>query len=82
MRGKIAFVLGAAIGYVLGTRAGRKRYEQIKNIALTLWRTDAVQNVWRRVRLAGGRAGARVRDRAWRAAKDVLKGDGSGQGEA
>ena len=30
MRGKAGLVIGLAIGYVLGTRAGRERYEQIK----------------------------------------------------
>lgn len=43
MRGKIAFVLGAAVGYVLGTRAGRARYEQIKRGADALWHTQPVQ---------------------------------------
>ncbi len=43
MKGKIAFVLGAAVGYVLGTRAGRERYEQIKRGAETLWQTGPVQ---------------------------------------
>ncbi|GAA3583243.1 hypothetical protein GCM10022198_03040 [Klugiella xanthotipulae] len=43
MKGKIAFVLGAAIGYVLGARAGRKRYEQIKAGAEKVWNTAPVQ---------------------------------------
>lgn len=43
MKGKIAFVLGAAVGYVLGTRAGRERYEQIKRGAESLWNTAPVQ---------------------------------------
>lgn len=43
MKGKIAFVLGAAVGYVLGTRAGRERYEQIKRGAETVWNTEPVQ---------------------------------------
>jgi hypothetical protein len=29
MRGKIWFLGGLAVGYVLGTRAGRERYEQL-----------------------------------------------------
>lgn len=37
------FVAGAAVGYVLGTRAGRKRYEQIKSAATSLWESPAVQ---------------------------------------
>lgn len=43
MKGKIAFVVGAAVGYVLGSRAGRERYEQIKRGAETLWQTEPVQ---------------------------------------
>lgn len=30
MKGKAAFILGAAVGYVLGTRAGREQFEKIK----------------------------------------------------
>ena len=46
----IGFVAGAAVGYVLGTRAGRQRYEQIKAGSRRLWRSDPVQ---RRVEAAG-----------------------------
>jgi hypothetical protein len=42
--GKASFVLGAAVGYVLGARAGRKRYEQIKGQATRLWNSDPVQH--------------------------------------
>lgn len=44
MKGKIIFVTGAAVGYVLGTRAGRKRYEQIKSGAICIWNSKPVQN--------------------------------------
>lgn len=43
MRGKAGFVLGAALGYILGTRAGRARYEQIKRGAAAVWETPLVQ---------------------------------------
>ncbi|PPL19624.1 hypothetical protein [Microterricola pindariensis] len=43
MKGKLLFVTGAAVGYVLGTRAGRKRYEQIKEAAAGIWNTPTVQ---------------------------------------
>ena len=43
MKGKIAFILGAAVGYVLGSRAGRQRYEQIKRGAQKVWQTEPVQ---------------------------------------
>lgn len=43
MKGKAALVLGLAAGYVLGTRDGRERYEQIKAQANRLWNDPAVQ---------------------------------------
>jgi len=43
MRGKAGLVIGLGIGYVLGTRAGRQRYEQIKAQALKVWQLDPVQ---------------------------------------
>lgn len=43
MRGKIGIVVGLGVGYVLGTRAGRGRYEQIKAQWLKVWHLDAVQ---------------------------------------
>ena len=30
MRYRVTFVVGLALGYVLGTKAGRERYEQLK----------------------------------------------------
>lgn len=44
MRGKILIVTGMAIGYVLGARAGRERYEQIKRVASKFWNDPRVQH--------------------------------------
>lgn len=43
MKGKILFVVGLGVGYVLGTRAGRERYEQIKRAATGVWNQPIVQ---------------------------------------
>ena len=43
MKGKVGLVIGLSVGYVLGTRAGRERYEQIKTQWLKLWHTAPVQ---------------------------------------
>ncbi|WP_394770713.1 YtxH domain-containing protein [Lacisediminihabitans sp.] len=44
MRGKLLFLVGLAAGYVLGTRAGRERYEQIKKATRRLWNDPRVQH--------------------------------------
>ena len=44
MRGKILFVVGLGVGYVLGTRAGREKYEQIKATATKFWNDPRVQD--------------------------------------
>jgi hypothetical protein len=41
---KLTLLVGIAIGYVLGTRAGRERYEQIKSGAQRLARDPRVQS--------------------------------------
>jgi hypothetical protein len=43
MKGKILFVAGAALGYVLGARAGRSAYVKIKSQAESLWENPSVQ---------------------------------------
>ena len=40
---KIAFVAGIGVGYVLGARAGKQRYEQIKAQADKAWHNPQVQ---------------------------------------
>ena len=44
MRGRLMFLAGTAVGYVLGAKAGRGRYEQIKTQADTLWHDPRVQD--------------------------------------
>jgi hypothetical protein len=41
--GKGTFILGLGVGYVLGTRAGRDRYEQIKERATGVWNNPKVR---------------------------------------
>ena len=43
MRYKATFVTGLAAGYVLGSKAGRARYEQIARIAASVWNRPIVQ---------------------------------------
>lgn len=40
---KMSFLAGVGVGYVLGARAGRQRYEQIKSGAQGVWNNPKVQ---------------------------------------
>ena len=43
MRSKILLVVGIGIGYVLGTRAGRGKYEELKATAQKFWNDPRVK---------------------------------------
>ncbi|BCJ45020.1 hypothetical protein GCM10010168_84060 [Actinoplanes ianthinogenes] len=43
MRGKLMFLTGLAAGFVLGSRAGREKYEEIRANAQKLWEHPTVQ---------------------------------------
>jgi hypothetical protein len=43
VKGKILFVAGLGLGYVLGTRAGREKYEELRKAALKVWNDPRVQ---------------------------------------
>jgi hypothetical protein len=44
MRYRLSFIIGLAVGFVLGTRAGRERYEQMREQAQRLSANPAVRN--------------------------------------
>lgn len=41
--GKLGILVGAGVGYVLGTRDGRERYEQMTRKARQVWKDPRVQ---------------------------------------
>lgn len=43
VKGKLTAALGLAAGYVLGSRAGRGRYDKIKRTATGVWEDPRVQ---------------------------------------
>lgn len=43
MSGKLTLLAGIGIGYVIGTRAGRERYDQMVAKAQSLWRDPRTQ---------------------------------------
>lgn len=57
MRGKLMFVAGAAVGYVLGARAGREQYDKLKAQAESVIHDPRVQD-------KVSQAGQTVKDKA------------------
>lgn len=44
MRYRLTFITGAAVGYVLGARAGHERYEQLRKTVRGIAQNPAVRN--------------------------------------
>ncbi|WP_424213895.1 YtxH domain-containing protein [Streptomyces sp. BI20] len=60
MRYKVTFLAGLALGYVLGTRAGRERYERLRKSARDFAANPAVRNAAE----TAGQTGRQVAGRA------------------
>jgi hypothetical protein len=79
---KLLLIGAAAAGYVLGTKAGRERYEQIKRQSSKLWNSEPVQHGVHEAegvaKHAASAAGTKVADVASTAGSKVVnkvKGD-------
>lgn len=73
MKGKIGLVVGLGVGYVLGTRAGRERYEQIKTQWLKVWNLDPVQKQVTKVQDYAREKAAAVPKALWDGAVKVVR---------
>ncbi|MBB5117359.1 MULTISPECIES: hypothetical protein [Streptomyces] len=63
MRYRLTFIIGAAVGYVLGTRAGRERYEQLRKGAQRVAQNPAVRNTAESAAQNGRALASRALDR-------------------
>lgn len=61
MKGKIGFVIGVGVGYLLGTPDGRQRVDQVAQKAKQLWQRPEVQDT---VDEVAGRVSRTLRDDA------------------
>lgn len=68
---KLTLLAVAATGYVLGSRAGRERYEQIKTQATKAWNNPKVQDAVADVQTQAKHAGAEVGSKVAETASDV-----------
>ncbi|POX39498.1 hypothetical protein C3486_17770 [Streptomyces sp. Ru73] len=62
MRYRLTFIAGLAIGYVLGTRAGRERYEQLRKSAQRIAQNPAVRNTAESAAQTGRQAATKAYD--------------------
>lgn len=65
---KIPLLLAAGAGYVLGARAGRERYEQIKSQAVRVARDPRVQDATEKAKEKAGEVASDAADAARRQA--------------
>ena len=77
MRGKVGLVIGLAAGYVLGTRAGRERYEQIKAQVDKVWNLEPVQEQVTKAKDFAKSTAMALPSTLWDSAVKVTKAAGS-----
>ena len=63
MKYRATFAIGAAIGYLLGTRAGRERYEQIKRVTRRVAENPTVQETAGLLRAQAGELAGTTKDK-------------------
>ena len=79
---KIVTMAAVGVGYVLGARAGRQRYEQIAQGARKVWRDPRVQQAAAEARTTAAEKGPVVKERIVQAASSVGDRKTSGSGTA
>ncbi|WP_144793317.1 hypothetical protein [Microbacterium paludicola] len=79
MKGKIGLVVGLGVGYVLGSRAGRERYEQIRTQWLKVWEKEPVQRQVDKAKAFVGAKASEVPGALWNGVVKVAKAAGDGR---
>jgi len=73
---RLAFIVGAGVGYVLGTRAGRERFEELAGRVEVIWLHPRVQRGVRGAQAAAQEAAGRhlphLAARVVRAAREAV----------
>jgi hypothetical protein len=85
LKKKLLFVLGAAVGYVVGTRTGRQGYEKLKSQVGDVWQKPVVQEgivraevfAEEKIPLVGGAVSAAVQTAADSVTSAVKKNEDS-----
>lgn len=75
---KVVVVAAAVAGYVLGTRAGRERYEQIQHQARQFWSDPRVQRKAEQAQGVAREKGAALQEKVASGSEDSRSGSQSG----
>ena len=71
---KLTSVVGMGIAYVLGAKAGRERYDQIRNWMSAAGDSPAMRDAKRKVKDAGTAVAGQARDKAAEGLANVVSG--------
>ncbi|MEF3119269.1 hypothetical protein [Streptomyces chrestomyceticus] len=74
MRYRLTFITGLAIGYVLGSKAGRERYEQLRKSARRIAQNPAVRNTAESAALGGREVATKAFDKVSAKVGDRMPG--------
>jgi SLT domain-containing protein len=77
---KITLLIGGAVGYVLGTRAGRERYEQIVSQARGIWENPKVQEQATKAQDLAKKKGSEVQQKVSGSSDDSSSGTSTPSG--
>lgn len=72
--GKISLLVGAGIGYVFGTRAGRQQYDRMAAEAKRMWRDPRVQQKARQAQDTASDIGQKAGDTVGSKVQEHTKG--------
>jgi hypothetical protein len=81
MRFKLGLIVGSSVGYYLGAKAGRQRYDQINRTIRRVRHTDAVEAVTDKAKSTVGDGLGKARDLVGSRVGSHL-GGGGGNGHA
>jgi hypothetical protein len=71
---KLTSVVGMGVAYVLGAKAGRERYEQIRNWMSAAGDSPAMRDAKRKVKDAGTAVAGQARDKAAEGLSNAVSG--------
>lgn len=83
MKFRLGLLIGMGLGYILGARAGRARYEQIANAIRGFMGSESAQQITEQVRTAATIASETLEEKATESVAKVtemVRGDSAGSG--